>query len=124
MTSLEIEIGEDIIKTFEVHKGDVLYISGKTSTFGGKATLYYSITNLPTYESNVSAGMSESFSIEVTYGNHFDLPVYRKYGYIFKGYTEQQNVPSTLIVDVNGHSTKVWDDYSSKTIYVYFVPIS
>ena len=107
-------------KEVDITKGECIGIKVKNEHASQTVTVYYTITADLSVVSQKTASIPTSFFVDVTHGNHFDVPVYKKTGKVFKGYYSMKN-SGAQITDENGHSLDVWKWDSDKELFALYI---
>ena len=104
-----------------VKKGDILGITGKSIVYGEHPNLVYSFEGFPEIVSQKEVKTPSEFTVVVTKGNHYTLPVYEQSGYIFVGYFSRSDGMGIQLTDEKGNSLSVWNGSNDATVYPYYV---
>ena len=102
-------------------KGDILGITGTATVAGEEPNLVYSFEGFPEIVSQKEVKTPSEFTIVVTKGNHYTLPVYEQSGYIFVGYFSRSDGMGIQLTDEKGNSLSVWNGSNDATVYPYYV---
>ena len=104
-----------------VKKGDILGITGKPIEYGEEPILKYSFEGFPEIVSQKEVKTPSEFTIVVTKGNHYTLPVYEQSGYIFVGYFSRSDGMGSQLTDEKGNSLSRWNGSNDATVYPYYI---
>ena len=102
-------------------KGDILGITCKPTDYGEEPILKYSFEGFPETVSQKEVKTPSEFTIVVTKGNHYTLPVYEQSGYTFLGYFSRSDGMGMQLTDEKGNSLSVWNSSSDATVYPYYI---
>ena len=117
----DVADGESGSVEVTVTKGGILGITGTPIKYGEQPRLKYWFEGFPETVSQKEVKTPSEFTVEVTKGNHYTLPVFEKSGFVFVGYFSRSDGSGIQLTDGNGNSLAVWNSSYDATVYPYYI---